>query len=374
MKFLHTADWQIGMKAAHVGEAGGRVRDERLLAAKRVMDAARSHRADFVLVAGDTFEDNGVDRILVQKVADIMMAFTGPVFVIPGNHDPLMPGSVWEHPVWKTASNVQVLREESPVDVPGGILYPSPLREKRSGRNPVSWIDAHAAKGIRIGLAHGTVEGVEQEEPEYPIPRNAAERAGVDYLAIGHWHSYATYPAKDGVVRMAYSGTHETTKFGERDSGNALIVEIAQPGAPPVITNVRTGGLEWEIIDADLREAGDLAKLRSGIEAIQNAERMLLEVRLAGVIPAVDCDEIARLREILASRFLYARLDDDRIRPAPDDDGWLEKLPAGIVREAATRLREWSNPAFSGERLEGATPEVAARALLELYALAGECE
>ena len=31
MKFLHTADWQIGMKAAHVGVIGQRVRDERQL-------------------------------------------------------------------------------------------------------------------------------------------------------------------------------------------------------------------------------------------------------------------------------------------------------------------------------------------------------
>ena len=41
MKFLHTADWQIGMKAAHVGEAGARVREERLAAAKRVVEAFR---------------------------------------------------------------------------------------------------------------------------------------------------------------------------------------------------------------------------------------------------------------------------------------------------------------------------------------------
>jgi hypothetical protein len=40
MRFLHTADWQIGMKAAHVGAVGQRVRDERLAAARRVMEEA----------------------------------------------------------------------------------------------------------------------------------------------------------------------------------------------------------------------------------------------------------------------------------------------------------------------------------------------
>jgi DNA repair exonuclease SbcCD nuclease subunit len=72
VKFLHAADWQIGMKAIHVGAMGQRVRDERLAAARRVMLAAKNASAEFILVAGDTFEDNGVDRVLIQKVADIL--------------------------------------------------------------------------------------------------------------------------------------------------------------------------------------------------------------------------------------------------------------------------------------------------------------
>ena len=71
MRFLHTADWQMGMRASHVGEAGTRVRDERLAAARRVVEVARNAGAEFILVAGDTFEDSGVDRVLVQGVADI---------------------------------------------------------------------------------------------------------------------------------------------------------------------------------------------------------------------------------------------------------------------------------------------------------------
>ena len=80
---------------------GARVRAERLAAARRIVEVARGAGADFRLVAGDTFEDNGVDRVLVQKVADILGDFGGPVYVIPGNHDPSIPGSVWEHPAWK---------------------------------------------------------------------------------------------------------------------------------------------------------------------------------------------------------------------------------------------------------------------------------
>jgi len=380
MKFLHTADWQIGMRAAHVGEAAARVREERLAAARRVVGEARAAGAEFILIVGDVFEDNGVDRVLVQKVADILAEFAGPVYVIPGNHDPLVPGSVWEHPAW-ASGHVRLLAEEKPVEIPGGVLFPCPIRAKHSGKDPTSWIpprepresggssESREPNGIRIGLAHGTVEGILQEGSDYPIARNAAERAGLDYLALGHWHSNAQYTLPDGTVRMAYSGTHEPTGFGERDSGNALIVEIASAGAAPVITPVRTGRLTWTVIEAELREPGDLSRLRARIEALGDAAATLLEVRVSGLLAAADRDELPRLEEILASRFLHGRVDASGLKPSPDDASWPAGLPAGVVRDAAERLQELADPAYPGMRPEGASPEIASRALLELYAL-----
>jgi DNA repair exonuclease SbcCD nuclease subunit len=372
MRFFHAADWQIGMRATQVGEAAARIRDERLAAARRVIEVARDAGADFVLVAGDTFEDNGVDRVLIQKVADIVGNFGGPVYVIPGNHDPLVPGSVWDHPAWKEFANVHVLGEERPVEVPGGMLYPCPVRAKRSGMDPTAWIPREEGPGARIGLAHGTVEGVHQEEPDYPIPRGAAVRSGLDYLALGHWHSTATYADQNGVVRMAYAGTHETTKFGERDSGNVLLVEIAGPGAPPVITPVRTGGLSWVAMEEELRERGDLSRLRERIESMEGPGSTLLDVRLRGLLVTEDRGEVTRLEEILAAGFLWGRIDASGVRLAPGDQDWLNALPAGVMRDAGARLRELANPAFTDQRPEGAMPEVADRALLELYALMDE--
>ncbi len=374
MRFLHTADWQIGMKARHVGEAAGRVREERLTAIGRLIDAARKNEVDCILIAGDTFEDNGVDRISVQKVADLLAGAEVPVYVIPGNHDPLMPGSVWEHPVWKSTENVHVLREEEPVEVADGLLYPCPVREKHSGADPTAWIETREAEGIRVGIAHGTVEGIHQEEPDYPIPRDAATRAGLDYLALGHWHSIVTYEGPNGAVCMAYSGTHEPTKFGERDSGNALLVDIPAAGEPAMITSVRTGGLDWRVIETELRQPGDLMQLREQIEATEGPASTLLELQMSGLLAAEDRGEISRIQEILSSRFLFGRVDASRVRPSPEDESWIAGLPAGVIREAGSRIQELADPHFAGERPEDSSPEVATRALVELYAMIIEAE
>lgn len=118
--------------------------------------------------------------------------------------------------------------------------------------------------------------------------RDATQRAGLDYLAIGHWHSYATYVGPDGAVRMAYAGTHETTKFGERDSGNVLIVDISAPGALPTITPVRTGGLTWMTLGKELREHGELKPVREQVDLLQSPESTVIEVVLFGLLAATE--------------------------------------------------------------------------------------
>ncbi len=371
MRFIHTADWQIGMKAKGLEEAGSRVREERLAAVQRVVEVAKQKEAEFILVAGDVFEDNGVDRRLIQKVGDILARFEGPVFIIPGNHDPAVPGSVWEHSVWGSADNLHVLIEEEPVEIIGGFLHPCPALEKYSSRDPTAWIKEDHGELIRIGLAHGTVEGVRQDEPDYPIPLDAPGRYGLDYLALGHWHSTAFYEGSDGAVRIAYSGTHETSKFGERDSGNVLLVEIAQSGAPPVIERIRSGGLNWEVIEQELRNEGELTELRERIEAFNTPDSTLLEVRLSGVLAAAEREDVDRIDEILQSRFLYGRIDTAGLLPAPEDDSWLSGLPVGVLRETATRLREMA-ASESVAREADTTRQIAALALMELYAIAGE--
>jgi DNA repair exonuclease SbcCD nuclease subunit len=372
MKFLHTADWQIGMNATQVGKTGEKVREERLAAAKRVIEVARQSNVSFLLIAGDTFEDNGVDRILVQRIADILDTFNGPVYVIPGNHDPLMPGSVWEHPSWRSSKRVIILHEEKPIEVPGGMLFPCPVREKYSRSDPTGWIHPDKTRVIKIGLAHGTVEGIAQEEPDYPIPLDAASKAGLDYLALGHWHSTTLYKSPEGICRMAYSGTHETTKFGERDSGNVLVIEITGPGAPPVIKTVKTGRLAWTMVEDELRGQEDLSKTRERIESLGEAATTLLDIRITGLLSAIDFAELPCIEEIVASRFLFGRVDISHLQPSPQDDRWVDELAPGAVRETARKLRELADPGYSGPRLPDATAEVAASALLELYALCKE--
>ncbi|MBC2601012.1 metallophosphoesterase family protein [Puniceicoccus vermicola] len=362
IRFIHTADWQMGMKASGLGQVSKAVRDARLDSIKRLVELGNDRDAELMLITGDIFEDNAVDRLLVRKVGQLLAGFNGKVFITPGNHDPLVPGSVWEHPVWEESANTTVVRENSPIELEHCTIYPTPLKEKYSTRNPVSWIQAQDCSTIAIGMSHGNVEGLPDVEPDFPIPQDAAERAGLDYLGIGHWHSYSPYKDGKGVIRIAYSGTHETTKFGERESGNVLLVEIADRGAAPSIEVLPTGKLSWHSLERSLESPGALKSVISELSSIISPENALVRLRLSGLLFASDREDLESIGEILQTRFLFGKLMADALSPAPEDDTWIEELPVGALREAAEHIRQKAMHA-PVERDRA----VATRALLELF-------
>ncbi|MGV7813217.1 metallophosphoesterase family protein, partial [Mycobacterium kansasii] len=59
MRFLHTADWQLGMTRHFLdADAQARFTDARLDAISRLGAVAAEREAEFVVVCGDVFEDN----------------------------------------------------------------------------------------------------------------------------------------------------------------------------------------------------------------------------------------------------------------------------------------------------------------------------
>ncbi len=327
------------MKAESVGAAAERAREARLCAALKVIEIAREN--DAIIFAGDMFEDNAIDRALVRQVGEILRSFEKPVFIILGNHDPLTPGSVWEHQVWEESENLQILRDAASIEWEDCVLFPCPLKEKYSQSNTMAWIDVRQENAnICIGLAHGDVEGIPGEAPNHPIPCDAPSRCSLDYVALEHWHSYKIYTDEDGTERMAYSGAHETTKFGERDSGNVLLVGIAGCGSAPVIKPIKTGVLDWLTWDETIDQPGDLVALVSKLDEISDTNHLLLRIQLSGILFPDDQTHLNTIEEkFAAGNFLYSSLNTDSLLPDPYNDEWIEFLPAGVFQDTATKLQ-----------------------------------
>ncbi len=351
------------MRTEELGSAAAAVRDARLRTAENVCALAAREQADFRLIAGDTFDSHAPGAGAVERVVATLASLPCPAYVLPGDRDPAQPGGVWEHPLWRTASNVTLLVDPAPVPLAGGVLLPCPHRGPAGRRDSTAWIPAREdSEEIRVVAAHGNAGPFVAEDAGCFIPAGVAERTGADYVALGHCRSTALFGTR-GMARMAYSGTPEAAGFGDPDSGNALLVSVPASGAAPDIARRPVGELRWCRLgfDESVTAPGRLAELARTLERMPDPSRMLVEVMVNGPLMPREHEEMARIERICA-RFLYARIERTGPRAAPGEPNRVERLPPGLACDAGGHTK----PMTSG----AAESRILTRSLLALQVLA----
>jgi DNA repair exonuclease SbcCD nuclease subunit len=82
VRLIHSADWQIGMTRHFLTpEAQNRYSEARLESIRSIAELATREACDFVVIGGDVFESNQLDRQVASRALDAMAAFNVPVFL-----------------------------------------------------------------------------------------------------------------------------------------------------------------------------------------------------------------------------------------------------------------------------------------------------
>ncbi len=365
---VHTADWQIGKTFGGFGdETAALLRAARLDAVDRIASVASAAGARHVLVAGDVFDSAKPTPRTIGQLLSRLEAHDDIVWhLLPGNHDPAQPGSVWDDIAdGKCPANVRAHTTPTPVEIePGVLLLPAPLRAKAMSTDPTAYMDqVVSARGtIRIGMAHGSVRGFDSlGEAAIPIEPSRAESAGLDYLALGDWHGLTPINARTG-----YSGSHEPDGYKDNKPGHVLVIRIDAQGARPDVRAIATQHYHWRRVALALTSFDDLERYAAELAAdpVPRA-RLVLKLDISGRVPLADFGAI-RARLIALGDGL-AHLDADttglETSAGKDDLAALGSGSLGVIAQRLATLRD------SGEATEQQT---ASRALRTLARFVGQ--
>ena len=373
-RFLHTSDWQLGVTRQFLSaDSQARWAEARFEGIRNLGRIAKEELCEFIVVAGDVFESNQVDRKTILKACEAMANIEVPIYLLPANHDPLDAASVFSSKPWKDRkpANVHVLDSMGKIfEVRPGIeVVGAPWKSKRPLTDLVSTAaDAlEATVGvIRIMVGHGAVDQLSPDKDNPALIRVAdAEKAlsegRYQYLALGDRHSLTSIGTSG---RIFYSGTHEAYDFGEVDPGKVLVVDL---GLETVKATPRQNGVwRFAVHEAHVSTSEDVEALSRHLDAIQEKERTILKLGLVGTL---DIQSHARLEEVEehASELFAAIVrsgsrSDLSIMPAGEDFANLNL--AGFAASSVEKLRAQA----SGTALER---DRAADALALLVRLVG---
>ena len=359
-RFLHTADWQIGRQYSQFpADDAVPLAEARLAAVETIARLATEHKVDAVLVAGDVFDAQTVADRTIRKLFNAMQGYVGPWLMIPGNHDAALTESVWTRAMRLGAmpANLHLaLQGKAFVFTPLGFsALMAPLTQRHTYNDLTEWFDqAPTAPGdVRIGVAHGSVQGVLAEDIDSanPIGAKRAERAKLDYLALGDWHG-----CKQIDDRTWYSGTPEPDRFKGNEPGYALLVEIDAAGAAPRVTRLAIGQFNWQVWEQTVAVASDVDEFIARLANVGASD--VLSIRVAGQI---DLAGLQRIRAALShseamARSVQADLTALRLLPTAADIAALKA--DGYLGDVIAELRDKQ----AGQAVD-ASSEVATHAL-----------
>ena len=302
MKLIHTADLHLGAQNTaklplHLAER----RREELLDTFAAIAALAEREGAAVLIAGDLFDTTPPQERALSAFLDTVRHYAGVrFFCLPGNHD----GG--RFPKVALPENLTVFLGEidcfsvgdtdiygiSPEgDFPYDQLRPDPARHN-------------------IVVAHGTVrEGGAPAEGAIVLSRLAGR--GIDYLALGHFHSMRIGRLDERGI-FAYSGTPEGRGMDEAGECGVLLVDTdVTPKEPRFIKTAKRTihrlTVELSEGEADLFSvAGRITEAVSGIP-----EGDIVRIELVGKLPPeAKRPPVLRLTARFADRFFYFEVKD----------------------------------------------------------------
>lgn len=348
--FLHTADWQLGMTRRFLaGEAQHRYAAARLDAVRRIGELAASSGAEFVVVCGDVFESPQVPGQVVRRALDALGDYPVPVYLLPGNHDPLDAASIYRSPVFTRAcpDNVVVLDRPGAFPVRDGVtLVASPWTTKRPLRDLVAQQinQLGPSDGIRIVVGHGGLD-VHSPNPDPAIVRSAvldvAVAAGhVDYVALGDRHSLT--PVGDS-ERIWYPGAPEVTNFDHVEGAPGQVLEVTLGGGrrgAVSVTPHRVGRWAFLTIREECHGRADLERLRARLEAVPDKPCTVVQLALTGAVSVAEQVLFEGMLDDFRDRFaavqLWDRQHDLAVVAEPTDVAALAL--GGYAAQAAEEL------------------------------------
>ena len=348
VRFLHSADWQLGMTRHWLGEHQGAYDRARIGAIRRIGRLAAEQSCEFVLVCGDVFEYAQVKPRTAEPVLEQLSALPVPVYLLPGNHDPLTESGIYRS-AWfreQAGEGVHVLDRPGLVEVrPGVELLAAPWFTKQA---PAEQIDRLATQSdppppgtVRIAVGHGGVDSLASALTADPISASALEAAvtesRVHYVALGDRHSKFSV---GGSGRIWYSGSPEPTATRDPDPGYALVVELASDRAAEV-TPHQVG--QWTFAERyfELTEGADVDVVLGWLDAFPEKADTVAKPILSGALGLADSERLRAGLESRRHRFA-AVLESGRstLRSRPEDADLDDLELTGFVAEAAAALRD----------------------------------
>jgi len=292
IKIFHTADLHLGMRFAGYPDVQDKLINARYETLEKLVSLANQENCTLFVMAGDLFDRTTLNVKDISRAVRVLNEFNGELIIIlPGNHDYYTHDSnLWNEFSKHAGDRVLILKNPDIYDLNKYHLkikiYAAPCSAKHSSENMIKWVNSQKISEddfIKIGLAHGSLEGVSPDFDKtfYPMTLKELASSGLDLWLLGHTHlPWPENPDKN--ARILIPGTPEPDGFDCNHQGSAFIIDL-ESSSKMKIQKVSTGKYRFSINQVSLNDDNDITSMKrkyTGNEFSNMVLRLILKGRL----------------------------------------------------------------------------------------------
>ncbi|MBQ3405200.1 MAG: DNA repair exonuclease [Oscillospiraceae bacterium] len=307
MRFIHCSDIHLDskMESNFPPDKARQRRQELLDRFEAMADYARHEGVAAVLIAGDLFDTPLPSRRTVSRLQVIFEKYSDLDFLyLKGNHD-------LDYDYADFPDNFRIFPDDGSwgyfeyVDVT--------VAASVSANSPGLSLDADR---INIVMLHGQeVSSPKNDAQMIALPDYTGKK--IDYLALGHIHSYKQQRLDERGV-YCYSGCLEGRGFDECGDKGFVLLETGTDG-------ISSRFITWSLrrvfdIDADISDANTAYELEGKLVSLLDSvrEKDMVRITLTGTYGRDTYKDLDHLEALLRDRVWFAALrDESRIRVDP---------------------------------------------------------
>lgn len=314
IRILHTGDIHLGRAYHRQSQtdptAAARCHNARLEALQNVIILASQKHCDFLVIAGDLFDNKSVSVQLQKQTASILADCACPVLILPGNHDYYEGANdaLWSKFMQFAGDNTVLCTEQHPLEMGNVIFYPCACTDRYSSGNALGWVKAWSAcqsTSIHVGLAHGALEGLscDTEKRYYSMTRCELESCPMDVWLLGHTHIPS--PNQDVITgqRIFNAGTPQQTDIANNTDGSVFLIEV-DDAKNITARKYTTGIIHFDMLHLTLQHGQSLQTLIETAVNPYDKPDTLLRLEITGIASTEDFQMRETIYNVFRQQFL----------------------------------------------------------------------
>jgi exonuclease SbcD len=326
--FIHAADLHLDSPMTGLSHLPQkifeRIKESTFAALKNLTDAAIEQQVDFVILAGDLFDEEDRSVRAQTRLRKEMLRLKEhqiEVYIVYGNHDHLngswihldMPENVH---IFKDEVEIKIFRKENTSVHLYGFSYPV----RHVTENMTEDYKKMEGADFDIGILHGHSDGASEHGRYAPFQVKELVAKKFDYWALGHIHKRQLLHELPYIV---YPGNIQGRNKKETSSKGCYLVSMTEEETK--LEFIETYDVLWEEMSIDALEIHSFQELY--LQCLQEVEKIRLFRK--GILLTLTLKNVS-----LTGQELTAVLNGELLKTLQEEEGeeegfvWITALEA----------------------------------------------